>query len=397
MTDFVHWGEKYRPDNFDNFKGQDSAISEIKNFFQYFPNVKKAILLHGPPGVGKTSLAYAVKKYFKLEIFELNASDFRNKEQLQEKLKPASEQASLFEKGKVLLVDEVDGLSSMKDRGGLAELSSLIETSHFPIIVTANNIWDAKFSGLRKQCKLVSLKELNYKDIFLILQEIVAREKLDIENQILVSISVRANGDVRAAINDLQTFVLSEGPENNYLTLDERNKEIDIFNAMKFIFKDLMRDDTLWIYDKIDLPLDKIFLWLEENIPYEYSGEELFRAYEMLSLADVFRGRIMKQRHWRFLVYQNIFLSAGIALSKKAPKLGFTKYQKPTRILKIWLANNQNKNKNTIVSKYAHKTHCSKKKAMKEFHFIKYILKDEKIQKKLDLSEQEIDYLVKLK
>ena len=231
----------------------------------------------------------------------------------------------------------------------------------------------------------------------MILQEIVAREKLDIENHILVSISVRANGDVRAAINDLQTFVLSEGPENNYLTLDERNKEIDIFNAMKFIFKDLMRDDTLWIYDKIDLPLDKIFLWLEENIPYEYSGEELFRAYEMLSLADVFRGRIMKQRHWRFLVYQNIFLSAGIALSKKAPKLGFTKYQKPTRILKIWLANNQNKNKNTIVSKYAHKTHCSKKKAMKEFHFIKYILKDEKIQKKLDLSEQEIDYLVKLK
>ena len=397
MTDFVHWGEKYRPENFDNFKGQDSAISEIKNFFQYFPNVKKAILLHGPPGVGKTSLAYAVKKYFKLEIFELNASDFRNKEQLQEKLKPASEQASLFEKGKVLLVDEVDGLSSMKDKGGLAELSSLIETSHFPIIVTANNIWDAKFSGLRKQCKLVSLKELNYKDIFLILQEIVAREKLDIENQILVSISVRANGDVRAAINDLQTFALSEGPENNYLTLDERNKEMDIFNAMKFIFKDLMRDDTLWIYDKVDLPLDKIFLWLEENIPYEYSGEELFRAYEMLSLADVFRGRIMRQRHWRFLVYQNIFLSAGIALAKKSPKLGFTKYQKPTRILKIWLANNQNKNKHTIVSKYAHKTHCSKKKAMKEFHFIKYILKDEEIQRKLDLSEQEIDYIVKLK
>jgi len=158
-----------------------------------------------------------------------------------------------------------------------------------------------------------------------------------------------------------------------------------------------MREDTLWLYDKVNLPLDKIFLWIEENIPYEYSGEELYNAYEALSLADVFRGRIRKQRHWRFLVYQNIFLSAGISLSKKSPKTGFTKYQKPTRILKIWIANNQNKNKKTIVSKYARMIHCSKKKAMKEFYLIKHLLKDEGLQRKLDLSEQEIAYVSELK
>ena len=395
--DFTHWGEKYRPKKFEDFKGQEGAISEVKDFLQYFPNVKKGILLHGPPGVGKTSLAHALKAEFGVEIFELNASDFRNKEQLNEKLKPASEQASLFSGGKVLLVDEVDGLSSMKDRGGLTELVNLIEGSQFPVIVTANNIWDSKFLGLRKKCKVVQLKELDYKDISLILQGIVAKENLSIDNQVLVSIAVRANGDVRGAVNDLQTVASREDSKMNYMSIDERNKEVDIFNAMKFIFKDMLRDDTLWIYDKVDLPLDKIFLWIEENIPYEYQGDELFRAYEALSLADVFRGRVRRQRHWRFLVYQNIFLSAGIALSKKTPKGGFTKYQKPSRILKIWISNNQNKNKKTIVSKYARKIHCSKKKAMKEFHLIKHLLKSESLQKELDLSEQEIAYVGGLK
>lgn len=394
---FVHWGEKYRPKKFDDFKGQENAINELKNFLQYFPNAKKGVLLHGPPGIGKTSLAHALKAEFGFEIFELNASDFRNKDQLHEKLKPASEQASLFAKGKILLVDEVDGLSSMKDRGGLPELVSLIEKSQFPVVITANNIWDSKFSGLRGKCKVVPLRELDYKAISFILQDIVSKEKLNIDNQILTSIAVKANGDVRGAINDLQTLSVSGNAKDSYINLDERNKSIDIFNALKFIFKDMMREDTLWIYDKVDLPLDKIFLWLEENIPYEYQGEELFKAYEALSLADVFRGRIRRQRHYRFMVYQNIFLSAGISLAKTAPKSGFTKYQNPTRILKIWMSNNRNKNKNTIMYKYARKVHCSKKKAMKEFHLIKYLLKNESLQKELDLSEEEIKYVKILK
>ena len=394
---FQNLTEKYRPIKFKDFKGHDSVIAEIKTFFQYFPNNKKAVLLFGPSGIGKTSLAHAMRNEFNLEIFELNASDFRNKEQLESRLKHASEQASLFAKGKILLVDEIDGLSNTKDKGGLPELVSLIDSTQFPMILTANNIWDPKFGNLRNKCKLISLKELDYKSIFLILQEIVSKEKLKVDNQALISIAVRAKGDVRAAINDLHVLSSSEDSKNNYLSIDERNKEIDIFNALKLIFKDMLKEDTLSLYDRVNLPLDKIFLWLEENIPYEYSKEELFRAYECLSIADVFRGRIQRQRHWRFLVYQNILLSAGIAVSKKSPKGGFTKYQKPSRILKIWIANEQNKNKNTIIAKYAKRIHCSKKKAMKEFYLVKHILKNDKLQAKLDLSEQEIAYINNIK
>ncbi|HRZ86010.1 MAG TPA: replication factor C large subunit [Candidatus Paceibacterota bacterium] len=388
--------EKYRVNCFQDLKGQDKAIEEIKKFFNEFPKSKKAAILHGPTGIGKTSIAHIIKKEFNLEIFELNASDFRNKEQLQIKLKPASEQKSLFNKGKILLVDEVDGLSTRTDEGGLSELIRLIEETQFPIIITANDIWDQKFKDLRKSCKIIALKEINYKEISTILQEIARKENIPIDNQAIIAIAVRAKGDVRAAINDFQIISSEKDATSNYLFANERNKEIDIFNALKLIFKNLPNEETIRVYDSVNLPLDKIFLWVEENIPYEYSGEELAKAYEILSLADLFRGRIMRQRYWRFLVYENIFLSAGISNSKKRPKTGFTHYQQPTRILKIWLNNTKNKHKKTIIMKYAIQTHCSKAKASKEFNVIKPILKNPKIQSELKLNEQEIEYINKL-
>ena len=49
--------EKYRCECFVDIKGQESAIDSLKSFFKNFP-FKKALLLHGPAGTGKTSLAY---------------------------------------------------------------------------------------------------------------------------------------------------------------------------------------------------------------------------------------------------------------------------------------------------------------------------------------------------
>ena len=395
QDNLANWVEKYRARSFSDIKGQSEAIVELKNFIFSFPDAKKSILLHGPAGVGKTSLAHIVKKEFGLEIFELNASDLRNREQLHAKLKPALEQQSLFNKSKVILIDEVDGLSA-SEQGGISELISLIENAKFPIIITANDIWEQKFSELRNKCKLISLKEIDYRSISLILQEIARKENLHIDNQVLISIAVRSKGDVRAAINDLQALSHEEDYFSNYMAIDERNKATDIFGALKFVFKNMLNDETLKIYESVDLPLEKIFLWIEENIPNEYSGEELYKAYEALSIADVFRGRIRRQRYWRLLVYQNIFLSAGISLAKTKPKIGYTHYQKPTRILKMWMSNNANKHKKTIIAKYAAVVHCSKKKAAKEFPFIKSSLKNGRIQKELRLDEQEVEYIMKL-
>src|SRR3989338_4496069 len=195
--------EKYRAKCFADVKGQDIAIDKIKAFIKRFP-IRKAILVFGPTGTGKTSLAYALAFETKSEIFELNASDLRNRAMLEAVLKPAIEQQSLFSKNKIILVDEVDGI--VGDSGGLAELLVLVEKTSFPIIITANNIWNQKFNLLRQKCELVELKEVNYETILKILENIAEKEGVKRDINLIKSIAIRCKGDIRAAINDLQTL-----------------------------------------------------------------------------------------------------------------------------------------------------------------------------------------------
>ncbi|MDP2672539.1 MAG: replication factor C large subunit [Nanoarchaeota archaeon] len=387
------WTEKYRPIYFEEIRGQEEAVAKMKDFIKNFSVKKRAIILYGPPGTGKTSLAYAAAKETNSEIFELNASDLRNKPQLKETLKPAIEQQSLLKKGKILLIDEVDGIAG-EDRGGVQELVELIELSEYPIILTANDAWTKKLSPLRKKCGIIELKNLDYKIIKDVLIKILRKEKKFIDNKILTEIAVKTKGDLRAAINDAQTISKLSSEEQIKTLFDERNKEENILDALKKIFKLKATNETLRVFDSVDMKTDEVSLWVEKNIPLEYQGKSLAEAYELLSKKDLFNGRIYKQQYWRFLVYENIFLSYGMASLNKENKTNFTKYKRPTRVLKIWMNNLKIAKKKTISEKYAKHSHISIKKAMKEFPIIKLLINSNpKIPKELELDEDEMVYL----
>ena len=68
------WTEKYRPAYFNEIVGNYDAISQVKS---HINDEKSAIILHGNPGVGKTTLAYVIANEMNLEVIELNASDQR--------------------------------------------------------------------------------------------------------------------------------------------------------------------------------------------------------------------------------------------------------------------------------------------------------------------------------
>ncbi len=389
----IPWAEKYRPVKFSELKGHQIAVQKVRMFLNGFSKKgrgKKCLILHGPPGTGKTTLAYVAANEAGAEILELNASDLRDKNKLREILKPAMEQKSLVKQNKIILIDEVDGISKV-DWGGLPELLVLAEGSSYPLFITANDIWDKRFSALRRKSEVVQLKEIDSISIKERLLEIAKKEGSQIDDKIITKISLKSRGDLRAAINDLQT-ASNVGAE---IVFDDRNKEVDIFHALKLIFKGKPTQEVLRIFDSVNIPLDKIFLWIEENIPEEYSGEELERAYNFLSKADIFKGRIYKQQYWRFLVYENIFLSYGISCAKNpdAVKTGFTNYKKPSRILKIWLHNQKTAKKKSIAQKYAKFVHVGVKRALNEFPVMKNILQNPKVQKELKLSQDEIEYL----
>ncbi len=381
--------EKYRPKKYQDFVGQQKAIDEVRNFLSGFPK-KKAMLLYGPPGTGKTSLVIAAAKENNLEIFELNSSDLRNRIKLEAILKPASKQTSLFKKGKILLVDEVDGITGT-EIGGIPELIRIIELTNHPIIITGNDIWQSKLGQLRPKCRLVEMKSLKPDEIVSILQKIAEKEHVNENMHFLKQIALRSQGDVRAALNDFQAYSIDkESPASD---AEKRNREQSIFNILRLLFKE--RQDFLELFDTTDMSIDEIFLWIEENIPREYQNEALAKAYLALSNADRFRGRIYRQQHWRFLNYQNIFQSAGISYSKKASMYGFTKYETPKRVLKIWLNNQKNLKKKTISQKYARFVHCSVKRIMRDFEYLRPIMQKPSVQNQLKLDEDEIDFLKK--
>jgi len=387
-----NWTEKYRPKNFLEVEGQEQAVFLLKEFLKKFGRGNRAVIIYGPPGTGKTSLAYAAANSNKAELFELNASDLRNREKLREILRPATEQRSLLKDNKVILVDEVDGISET-DRGGLLELLALVESSAYPMIITANDIWNRKFTGLRRKTDLIQLKEIDYKTIKNVMISILRKEKKFMDMDVLTNIAVKARGDLRAAINDLETASSMKNPSE--IIFDERNKEMDIFSALRMIFKGKPTESMLQLFDSVNMPLEEIMLWVEENIPAEYSGEELAKAIDALSKVDIFKRRIYRQQYWRFLVYENALLSYGISSSKKNVKTGFTSYKKPTRILKIWLNNQRTEKKKSIAKKYSEYVHIGEKRAMSEFSTIKLFLLNPEVQKELRLSEEEIEYLQK--
>ncbi len=389
-----NWVEKYRPKKFADIKGQDEAVAKIINFINNFSTQrKKAIFLHGPPGTGKTTLASVASTETNSEIFELNSSDFRNKKKLQETLKPALEQQSLLKKKKIILIDEADGIMGT-DRGGVPEIVRLIKKANCPLILTANDVWSSKLSPLRKESQLIEIKKIDYRTIKNILITILRSEKKFIGNETLTEISLKSKGDLRAAINDLEAVSLLENPSQTEFS--ERNTKISIFDALKKVFQKKPSKDLLRTYDSVDMPIDEIILWIEKNIPKAYKGKELENAYNLLSKVDIFKGRIYKQQYWRFLVYENILLSYGIASVKKEDKNSFVNYKKPTRILKIWMNNQKNAKKKTICKKYAEHVHISTKTAMKEFQIIKKLIKsNSEISKELKLDEDELAYLNK--
>lgn len=386
--------EKHRAQSYKEIIGQDKAILEVENFIKTFntpKSTKKAILLYGPAGTGKTSLAWAAAKEHDLDVLELNSSDLRNRIKLEEILKPASVQGSLFKKGKVLIMDEVDGVTGT-DIGGVAELIRIIEKTAHPLILTGNDIWQSKFSQLRPRCKLVEMKSLSMLQIVELLKKVAEIEGVKENEHFLRQIALKSQGDIRAALNDFQAYSI-EGYSQD-LGEDKRNREESIFNLLKLLFQE--RKDFLELFDKTDMSIDEVLLWIEENIPREYKGQALAKAFESLATADRFRGRIYRQQFWRFLVYQNIFQSAGISYAKPSPINRFTKYERPGRILKIWLNNQKTAKKKTISQKYARYAHCSIKRAMSDFNILKPIIKGKpEMYKKLKLTDDEIAYLEK--
>lgn len=398
------WTQKHVPTSLNTVMGQDRATLEIKKFVVNFKKERrKGILLYGPTGSGKTCSVYALADEMDLEVVELNASDFRTGEGIASVVGNASKQMSLFAKGKIILVDEIDGVSGTKDRGGIPELIRIIERTSFPIIMTANDPFDKKFSALRKKSKMIEFDLPQHTHVLSLLKRVADAESINYDAVVLESISRRVGGDMRAAINDLQMLSANGNLTKEDLeSLSDREHTEEIETALTKIFKTTDPLIAKHAFDTVNDDLNQCILWVDENLPKEYEKpEDLARAYYYVSKANIMSRRIMRWQHWRFLVYVNDYLSAGVAVSKDEKYRKVVSYEQTKRLLKIWLANRSFQKRLAICEKMAEITHCSKKDAVKNtYPYLKAMFQNgtdrgmiSKIIDELNLDSEEVAYM----
>ncbi len=401
----IPWIKLYQPKTIKDIEGQESAVRQLKEFIENFKKQKKkASIIYGPTGCGKTAAAYALANELGLELIEVNASDFRNAENIKSTVGSAAKQQSLFSKGKIILVDEIDGLSGMEDRGGVTALAELIDETGFPIVCTANDPFDKKFASLRKKCSIIEFNEINYANIAKILSKICKKEGIKAADDDISSLARRAGGDVRAAINDLQSISheKKELKKEDIDGLGQREREETIINALLKVFKTTDPNIAINAFDNVAEDFDKRFLWLDENLPKEYEKpEDLARAYDYISKADVMSRRIRRWQHWRFLVYVNAFLTAGISVSKDEKYKKFVSYGPTQRLLKIYIANMKYQKRKAIAAKIAEKTHSSAAAVIKDtLPFLQEAMRKNKnfaneIAEEFELDKDEVEWMRK--
>jgi len=347
--------EKYRPKKIGEVLGQEAAKKEI---LSWLASPKKALLLHGPPGVGKTSLIEAVANEKNLDLIELNASDERTPEMIEAVLGNTIKQKSLFRKGKLILLDEIDGLAS-SDRGTSA-IINIIKESKFPVVLTANDVYSKKLQALRSYCKLVQFKKINSLTIEKRLKQIRDIENINASDVEIKILAKMADGDLRSALNDLEAA--REEGETGF-----RERKRNIFEVLKIIFKTRSIETARQTIAEADKNLEEIIWWLEENIPVEYENpEEIARAFEMLAKADLFRIRINRSMNYRFLVYMTDFIAA-VSAAKEKPYYKFS-YYKPPQTFSIFAKSKAEREKtDRVLAELAEKLHCSKRTVKNEY------------------------------
>jgi len=353
---------------------QEDAKNTIINWLKRFPSVdKKAVLLHGPPGVGKTTLVECLAHDLRYDLIEMNASDFRRSKDINRVAIKSADKISLAGRGKLILLDEVDGIYEKVDAGSVEAILELIKNTKFPVIMTANDPWSNQLRELRENVLMIELKRLGKKEILEILRKICSSEKIHCSDDALNYIYELSNGDLRSAINDLQSVAEGFGRVDLDLAkaiLRRRDRELDPFETLRNIFGARYAWQAKITISQSNLDRDMLIQWLNENLPRQIQDpEDLWRAYDALAKATVYLSRIIRTGDWDLLSYAIDLMGPGVSFSIKnieKDKWRWVKYNFPEKIRELSRTREQRELINSIASIIAAREHISRNKARTE-------------------------------
>jgi replication factor C large subunit len=403
---YAAWVYKHKPKSLKGVVGNREAIQKFVDWVRSWERgvpKKRVAFLYGPPGIGKTVTVEALANDFHMELVEKNASDYRTEEAVKRFAGLASQYGSLFGGKRIVLLDELDGLTGTADRGGVRAITEIVKTAQCPVVLIANNAYNPRFSNLRKYCLLIEFKKPPAGEVMKHLKRICLREAIQVDEDALKFIAQRSGGDVRSAVNDLQA--LAQGKKK--LTYEDvswlgyRDRQEKIFTVLKMIIYGKTCVGAKRAVDMADVDINMLFEWIYENVPAHLTDpHDLARAMDALSIADIYRGRIRSTQNWSFTRYVIDYMTAGVAMARQNTKThGWIPFKFPGRIRILSRSKAERAMQLRIGYKIKRKCHISAVRASKEIlPYLRIIFTNNVemaagLAKWLDLDEEMTEYL----
>lgn len=423
------WTEKYRPKGLDGIVGNERAITQLRKWADTWTRAipkKRAVILLGRPGTGKTSSAFALANDYGWAVIELNTSDARNATKIKNVATSGAVNETFDDHGrfvstrtggrKLIILDEADNLyekigsvqtsdDDLSDKGGKKAIVDTVKITGQPIILIVNDYYSLiKGSGeiLKDLCTLIRFHNPYSSSIFNLLRKICVEEGITVNHKVLQTISDRCKGDIRSAINDLQSISLDKKQIDvqSLNVLGYRDREKIIFDALREVFKTRDIQSIRESISHLDEDPNSVLLWINENLPVEYiDSNDLVKGYDALSRADIFLGRTNRRKNYALWSYACDIMNGGVAVAK-THSYHNESYSFPSWLRVIKDSKSTRDIRHVIVRKISQSCHNSSDKS-KDFllnYFMHMFQNDTgfavKMKNKFGLSEAEIKYLL---
>jgi replication factor C subunit 3/5 len=312
-NNFLPWIEKYRPQTFSNIISNEQNLIILKNMLK--KGSLPHLLFHGTSGTGKTStiMAFARELYqnnINLMVMKLDASDDRGINTVRDEIKGFAEKKNLFQKGvKLIILDEADSMTFDAQFALRRIIEKYSESTRFCLICNYEN---KIIPAIRSRCANFRFNPINKNDIINTLTEISKNENLNIIDNSLNIIADLSNGDLRKAINLLQSISMKSNnitplicyETSGLPTKEEISTIYDNLNNIKLNFKEIYNNINHIIKNNgysLDIVLKELTLKIIEN------GNLNNKAQILSDLSDL-ENKITKS------IFTDIYISALIAI-----------------------------------------------------------------------------------
>ncbi|KAK8130254.1 ATPase family associated with various cellular activities (AAA) domain-containing protein [Apiospora kogelbergensis] len=231
------WTSKYAPTQPQHICGNKTAVEKIQKWLKGWATSRKydfqkrgadglggyrAVILSGPPGIGKTTAAHLAAKLEGFDVLEQNASDTRSKKLVESGVSEVMNNTSLSgyfagdgkkvdkqKKNTVLIMDEVDGMSA-GDRGGVGALAKFCKKTDVPMILICNERRLPKMKPFDFVAMDIPFRRPTIEQIRSRMMTVSHREGLKLTPQVLDALIEGSNRDIRQIINMMSTIKLDQ-------------------------------------------------------------------------------------------------------------------------------------------------------------------------------------------